>query len=59
MKRKNNFYYLKTENGYEIYDGATNILFCSEKTIEKANKTVSSLNKLRKNFILKNRLWKQ
>jgi hypothetical protein len=54
MKRTNDFYYLKSEKGYEIYDGATNLYFGSETTEVKAKKSVKNLKKVRRNFILSN-----
>ena len=55
MKRTNDFYYLKTEKGYEIYDGVTNMVFGCECKKEKADEMVSMLNDLRRNFILNNK----
>ena len=54
--RQTDFYYLKTEKGYEIYDGATNLYFGSETTEVKAKKSVANLNKLRRKFISEDRL---
>jgi hypothetical protein len=54
MNQTNDFYYLKRENGYEIYDRVTNHYFGREITKKSADKMIENLNDLRRNFILMN-----